>query len=155
MVGGELESCIVWLTNEIDPVAKPVSVSLSLPGVSGGSRTFLRAQRRAIGNPRSLVHVRSAYGILIRGVKVTNGIAYIRDGHVYPHVAHIYPCRFECMSSRRRTVLHPVSLPLLIGFVGPRRWGGRKVARTRYKIRRIVLPTRRKKRAKGDVPRGL
>jgi len=74
MVGGELGSGIVRLTNEIDPVAKPVLVSLSLPGVSGGSKTFARA-RRAIENPRSFVR---AYGILIRGVKVTNGIAYIR-----------------------------------------------------------------------------
>lgn len=62
------------------------------------------------GRSRAVCHWQSArprtngvYGILIRGVKVTNDAGtttrIYTDGHVYPHVAHIYPRRFECMSS--------------------------------------------------------
>lgn len=60
------------------------------------------------------------------------------------------------MSSRRRAVLHPVSPPLLIGFVGPP--GAGEVGKRRGPGTRdpkdLVLPTRRKKTGEGRRPSG-
>lgn len=150
----EVESGIVWVTSKIDPAAKLVPVSLCPCPVcvSGGSRTFPRRNHWQSAKPRA----NGAYGILIRGVRVTTN-ACVRRRRVYGRRPCISARHVHISMSSRIYVFSPAhrtpsrSLPALTyWFRWPGHWGELKKSGKGhpYKIQRIAPRLREERKKK-------